>query len=240
MKLRVFKLLIMFFLVIFLTAFSIVKNGERKIDFNSINYLDSNFKFISEESVNKLLKQSDSVSLKLIKRDLNLKSLERIINENAFIDYAEVSLRLDGQIGVEIVEKEPVFRVLNGNYYVDLNGNKMPLSKNYSQSVPLIMSKVDSAELEDLGLLGTYFKKDNFLNDHIIGLEIIKDEYIFHINNFSYLIKMKDLNGYKNRFNNYKIFYKAVLNDSILGKISSINLNFKNQVIVQKKSYERK
>ena len=235
MKLRVFKLLIMFFLVIFLTAFSMVKNGERKIDFNSINYLDSNFKFISEESVNKLLKQSDSISLKLIKRDLNLKSLERIINENAFIDSAEISLRLDGQIGVEIVEKEPVFRVLNGNYYVDLNGNKMPLSKNYSQRVPLIMSKVDSAKLEDLGLLGTYFKKDNFLNDHIIGLEIIKDEYIFHINNFSYLIKMKDLNGYKNRFNNYKIFYKAVLNDSILGKISSINLNFKNQVIVQKK-----
>ena len=235
MKLRVFKLLIMFFLVIFLTAFSMVKNGERKIDFNSINYLDSNFKFISEESVNKLLKQSDSISLKLIKRDLNLKSLERIINENAFIDSAEVSLRLDGQIGVEIVEKEPVFRVLNGNYYVDLNGNKMPLSKNYSQRVPLIMSKVDSAELEDLGLLGTYFKKDNFLNDHIIGLEIINDEYIFHINNFSYLIKMKDLNGYKNKFNNYKIFHKAVLNDSILEKISSINLNFKNQVIVQKK-----
>ncbi len=235
MKLRVFKLLIMFFLVIFLTAFSMVKNGERKIDFNSINYLDSNFKFISEESVNKLLKQSDSISLKLIKRDLNLKNLERIVNENAFIDSAEVSLRLDGQIGVEIIEKEPVFRVLNGNYYVDLNGNKMPLSKNYSQRVPLIMSKVDSAELEDLGLLGTYFKKDNFLNDHIIGLEIIKDEYIFHINNFSYLIKMKDLNRYKNRFNNYKIFYKAVLNDSILGKISSINLNFKNQVIVQKK-----
>ncbi len=235
MKLRVFKLLIMFFLVIFLTAFSIVKNGERKIDFNSINYLDSNFKFISEESVNKLLKQSDSISLKLIKRDLNLKSLERIINKNAFIDSAEVSLRLDGQIGVEIVEKEPVFRVLNGNYYVDLNGNKMPLSKNYSQRVPLIMSKVDSAELEDLGLLGTYFKKDNFLNDHIIGLEIINDEYIFHINNFSYLIKMKDLNGYKNKFNNYKIFHKAVLNDSILERISSINLNFKNQVIVQKK-----
>ena len=78
MKLRVFKLLIMFFLVIFLTAFSLVKNGERKIDFNSINYLDSNFKFISEESVNKLLKQSDSISLKLIKRDLNLKSLEMV------------------------------------------------------------------------------------------------------------------------------------------------------------------
>ena len=233
-----FKTIKIFFLLIILTAlsaFGIIKNGDRSVNFDNLNFVNTNLRFISEDTVNKLLKQSDSISLKLIKRDLNLKSLERIINKNAFIDSAEVSLRLDGQIGVEIVEKEPVFRVLNGNYYVDLNGNKMPLSKNYSQRVPLIMSKVDSAELEDLGLLGTYFKKDNFLNDHIIGLEIIKDEYIFHINNFSYLIKMKDLNGYKNRFNNYKIFYKAVLNDSILGKISSINLNFKNQVIVQKK-----
>ena len=144
-------------------------------------------------------------------------------------------ISIDGKLGVNIKEKNPVFRVLNEKYYVDADGKKMPLSKNYSQRVPLVMSKVDSTELEDLGLLGTYLKKDNFLNDHIIGLEIIKDEYIFHINNFSYLVKMKDLNGYINRFNNYKIFYKAVLNDSILGKISSVNLNFKNQVIVQKK-----
>jgi hypothetical protein len=46
---------------------------------------------------------------------------------------------------------------------------------------------------------------------------------------------MKDLNQYKNRFKNYKAFYKSALNDSILDKASSINLNFRNQVIVQKK-----
>ena len=82
MNLRVLKLLIMLFLVIFLTAFSMFKNGERKIDLNTINYLDSNFNFISVESVNKLLKQSDSISLNLLKRDLNLKEIERIIKIN--------------------------------------------------------------------------------------------------------------------------------------------------------------
>ena len=188
MNLRVLKLLIMLFLVIFLTAFSTFKNGERKIDLTTINYLDSNFNFISVESVNKLLKQSDSISLNLLKRDLNLKEIERIINENAFIDSAEVSLSLDGEIGVKIIEKEPVFRVLSDKYYIDSSGNKMPLSKIFSKGVPLIISDVDSTYLKDLGLFGKYIKNDSFLSDHISGLEIIDDKFNIYVNNYSYLI----------------------------------------------------
>ena len=43
MKFRVLKLLIMLFLITFLMAFSIVRNGDREIDFSNINYLDSKF-----------------------------------------------------------------------------------------------------------------------------------------------------------------------------------------------------
>ena len=235
MNFRLLKLLIMLFLVIFLTAFSTFKNGERKIDLNTINYLDSNFNFISVESVNKLLKQSDSISLNLLKRDLNLKEIERIINENTFIDSAEVSLSLDGEIGVKIIEKEPVFRVLNDKYYIDPSGNKMSLSKIFSKGVPLIISDVDSTYLKDLGLFGKYIKNDSFLSDHISGLEIIDDKFNIYVNNYSYLIKMNDLNDFESCFMNYKVFYKSVENDSILARLSSINLNFKNQVIAQKK-----
>ena len=235
MNLRVLKLLIMLFLVIFLTAFSTFKNGERKIDLNTINYLDSNFNFISVESVNKLLKQSDSISLNLLKRDLNLKEIERIINENVFIDSAEVSLSLDGEIGIKIIEKEPVFRVLSDKYYIDSNGNKMPLSKIFSKGVPLIISDVDSTYLKDLGLLGNYIKNDIFFKDHISGLEIIENEIYFYVNGYSYQIKINDLDQFETSFMNYKAFFKSVEKDSVLTQLSSINLNFKNQVIVQKK-----
>ena len=235
MNLRVLKLLIMLFLVIFLTAFSTFKNGERKIDLNTINYLDTNFNFISVESVNKLLKQSDSISLNLLKRDLNLKEIERIINENAFIDSAEVSLSVDGEIGVKIIEKEPVFRVLSDKYYIDSSGNKMPLSKIFSKGVPLIISDVDSTYLKDLGLLGNYIKNDIFFKDHISGLEIIENEIYFYVNGYSYQIKIKDLGEFETSFINYKAFFKSVEKDSVLTQLSSINLNFKNQVIVQKK-----
>lgn len=235
MKFRVLKLLIMLFLITFLMAFSIVRNGDREIDFSNINYLDSKFKFISVESVDKMLKQSDSISLKLVKRDLNLKVIEKLINKNSFISSADVSLELNGELGVRIVEKEPVFRVLDDDYYIDLSGSVMPLSENYSERIPLILSEVDSTELKSLGLLGNYFKNDTFLSNHITGLEIIDNEFLFHVNSFKYLIKMKDLSDFKSRFNNYKVFYKTVINDSVLVKLKSINLNFKNQVIVQKR-----
>lgn len=235
MKFRVLKLLIMLFLITFLMAFSIVRNGDREIDFSNINYLDSKFKFISVESVDKMLKQSDSISLKLVKRDLNLGVIEKLINKNSFISSADVSLELNGELGVRIVEKEPVFRVLDDDYYIDLSGSIMPLSENYSERIPLILSEVDSTELKSLGLLGNYFKNDTFLSNHITGLEIIDNEFLFHVNSFKYLIKMKDLSDFKSRFNNYKVFYKTVINDSVLVKLKSINLNFKNQVIVQKR-----
>ena len=235
MNFRTLKILIMLFLVTGLTAFSIVKNGDRNINFNKINFIDSDLKFISIESVNKLLKQTDSNSSPLLKRDLNLKKIEETINDNGFIDSAEVSMDLVGEIGVRIVEKKPVFRVLNGKFYIDSNGNKMPLSNLFSERIPLIISKVKSSDYINLGSLGVFLKNDNFLNTHIIGLDIIDNELFFHVRNFTYVIKMKGFNKYKTRLNNYKVFYKSAINDSILKDLSSINLNFKSQVIVEKK-----
>ena len=235
MNFRTLKILIMLCLVTGLTAFSIVKNGDRNINFNKINFIDSNFKFISIESVNKLLKQTDSNSSPLLKRDLNLKKIEETINDNGFIDSAEVSMDLVGEIGVRIVEKKPVFRVLNGKFYIDSNGNKMPLSNLFSERIPLIISKVNSSDYVNLGSLGVFLKNDDFLNTHIIGLDIIDNELFFHVRNFTYVIKMKGFNKYKTRLNNYKVFYKSAINDNILKDLSLINLNFKSQVIVEKK-----
>ncbi len=235
MNFRILKILIMLFLVTGLTAFSIIKNGDRNININKINYMDSDPIFISVESVNNLLKQSDSNSSTLLKRNLNLRKIEELINDNAFIDFAEVSMDLVGEIGVKIIEKKPVFRVLNGEYYIDTNGRKMPLSNLFSERIPLIISDVNSSDYVSLGSLGSFLINDDFLNAHITGLEIIDNNLFFHVRNFSYVIKMKGFNQYKIRLNNYKVFYRSVINDSVLRDLSSINLNFNSQVIVEKK-----
>ena len=104
MSLRILKLLTMFFLVIFLAAFSIVRNGERTIDFDSINYLDSKFKFISVESVDKLLKQQD-VSKNLAYLYFDLSEL--------FLACEELNLDATNQIFTAFIKIE---KTLSGSY----------------------------------------------------------------------------------------------------------------------------
>lgn len=233
-----FKTIKIFFLLIILTAlsaFGIIKNGDRSVNFDNLNFVNTNLRFISEDTVNKLLKQSDSFPSALQKRDLNLDKIEKLIEQNRFVRLAEIFLDLEGNIGIKIIEKDPVFRVLNENYYIDSSGSQMPVSNLFSKKTPLILSKVEKKHFDSLGVLGKFINMDSFLKNHISGLEMNSDSLVFYIKEFQYKIKMKGFQNFKERFNNYKFFYKSVYRDSLLPNLKSINLNFKNQVVVQKK-----
>jgi cell division protein FtsQ len=235
MKKNLFKILILMLLVGFLTAFSFIKNDSRNINIESINFINSDLKFISLDSVNKMLKQSDLLSNNILKSDLNLKEIEKIILDNVFINFAEVSLNLNGQLGIILKEKDPVFRVLNGNYYIDSKGNKMPISNIFSKRVPLLLNNVDPTNFNDLSLLGNYVKKNVFLSKHISAVELVENDLFFYVKGFPYSIKIKGFDDYKSKFKNYEFFFRSVYNEGLLDSIKSINLNFKNQIILQKK-----
>ena len=46
---------------------------------------------------------------------------------------------------------------------------------------------------------------------------------------------IEKFDNYKTKLKNYENFFRSVYNEGLLDSLSSINLNFKNQVIVQKK-----
>ena len=75
MNFRVFKFSLMLILVIFLTAFSHIRQSKSHIDLKNAKLIDSELKFISKDSVNKLLKQINSNHSTHMKRNLvmNLK-----------------------------------------------------------------------------------------------------------------------------------------------------------------------
>ena len=127
-----FKISVLILALILITLFSFQRNNNRNIQNNNIVYNESNFKFSSKDSVNKLLKQTNLFSNKILKSKLNLKSIEHAILTNKFIEYADVSIFVDGKVEVNIKEKNPVFRVLGKKYYVDDNGEEMPLSNKFS------------------------------------------------------------------------------------------------------------
>ena len=135
MNLNVLKISFLILIVSLLTLFSFNKNQSRSIEFNDLSYVDSVFKFISKDSVNKLLTQSKLFSNEILKSNLNLKNIENTILLNEYIRSVEVSLSVEGKLGVNIKEKNPVFRVLRDKYILMLMEKKCHYQK-ISQKKP--------------------------------------------------------------------------------------------------------
>ena len=97
MNLNVLKISFLILIVSLLTLFSFNKNQSRSIEFNDLSYVDSVFKFISKDSVNKLLTQSKLFSNEILKSNLNLKDIEHTILLNKYVRSVEVSLSVEGK-----------------------------------------------------------------------------------------------------------------------------------------------
>ena len=233
MNFRVFKFSLMIVLVIFLTAFSHFRQSKSHIDLKNIKLIESEFKFISKDSVNKLLKQINSNLSTHLKRDLNLKLYENTLDNNDLIKKANVSIDLENTLQVSLVERDPVFRILNKNFYVDDKGTIMPLSKTFSEKTPIVLGYVKAEDYKKLGVIGSFIKRDSFFNNHISGLKMNHNFLFFYVKNYSYKLKMRFSKNFEKKFLKYKVFYKSV-NDSILRNINEINLIFNNQVVVEK------
>jgi cell division protein FtsQ len=197
--------------------------------------LDTDFKFISKDSVNKLLTQSKLISNEILKSNLNLKEIERVILSNEYVSSVEVSISIEGKVGVNIIEKNPVFRVLNEEYYIDSNGKKMPLSKNFSEICPMILSDVDSIDFIMFGDLGLFLKNDKFLSNHIAGLTKSNNKLIFNVDGFKYNLNLIGDTNYVSKLKKYEVFFNTVYSSGLLDSLKSVNLDFKNQVIIQRK-----
>ena len=231
MDYRTFKLILILFISIILTAFSHIRNTKRNVNFDDIEFFESPMKFISLDSVNKLLKQIKQDTSTHLKRDLNL--YERILSNNEIIEKADLSIDIENRMFVSIKERNPVLRFINQDSYLDDSGKLMPLSNKFTERIPIIIGTINEQHLQKLGFIGNFIKNDSFLKNHISGLEMDERFLVFYIKNKSFKLKMDFYNDVKKKFFNYKVFYKSV-NDSVLNTYSMINLNFKNQIIAKK------
>ena len=139
------RLLLMISLVIFLYSFTSSRNSERKLKKSEVIFVGQNNDFIKQETVNKLLIENKSDVRSIAKEDLNLNKLEKSINQHPMVEKSDVFVTVDGILKVKVKQKTPVARVFDGlsSFYVDYEGNIMPLSEINTARVPLILGEVN-------------------------------------------------------------------------------------------------
>ena len=228
------RLVLMFAVVIFLYSFASHRNALTKIKKTEVVFVGENTLFLKEETVNKLLIEKNSDLKTLNKVDLDLNKLEKSINKQEMIQKADVFVSVDGVLKAVVKQKTPIGRVFDeaGSFYIDYEGNSMPLSDNYTARVPLISGEITVVKKEKLSEVLRMIAEDDFLKKNIIGVQVLPNGSLIMANrNYDFQIDFGRTINIERKFKNYKAFFQKAVLDSTLNKYTRINLKFTKQVV---------
>ncbi|MND74244.1 hypothetical protein D3C80_658320 [compost metagenome] len=227
----------MFGLVIFLFSFTSIRNGERKLTKSVVVFVDDNAPFVKQETVNKLLIENKRDASDIEKDKLDLNKVEKSINAHEMIEKSDVFVSIDGVLKAVVKQKTPIARFVDGesSFYIDYEGDKMPLSANFTARVPLVSGVINKKNNEDLARLFRTIYDDDFLKKNIIGVQIMPNGSLKMLNrNFNFQIDFGRIINVERKFKNYKAFFQKTVLDSSLYKYSKIDLRFTEQVVCTK------
>ena len=235
-KLDYIKFLLLLALVAFLYGFAEKRHSQRKLNGTEVHFTDNENLYVTADVVNNMLIQNEETNENLGQETLDLNKVETQLNNHNMIENAEVFLKLNGKLSAIVSQRKPIGRAVgNTSFYLDKNGEVMPLSENFSARVPLMLGFNQSNILKAFPLV-SYIKNDSFLNKHITTIHrLVNGRYELKLRKAGFTVYFGEIENVDLKFNNFKAFYKKALKDKKLDTYKKVNLQFGNQVVCTKK-----
>jgi len=192
--------------------------------------------FVDTKDIGKYVKEKGLDPTGKHLRDINTNAIEEAILSNQLVKKANVFITNNNTIKASIEERKPILRIISNtgeNYYIDNEGNKMPLSKRFTAYLPIATGaiKEDFAKSE-LYKFALFLYDNEFWNAQIEQIVVLPNNDIKLIPRVGdHEILLGDLSGYKERLEKLLAFYKNGLNETGWNKYSVINLKFDKQVV---------
>ncbi len=230
------KLAVLSVAVVALYGFADQRNQKRVVDTVSIKFVGDNNLYLTEDAVNKLLIQNYGPLKKRPKEQLVLNTIEEAILSNDMVKNAQVYLTVNGELVSKIVQRKPIGRIESvSKFYLDDQGERMPLSRHHSARVPIITGKITGKTLEDAYVILDYINKDDFLRKNVIGIHIEEEgkyQLKFRMENF--VVNLGGVDNLNKKFSNFMAFYAKATKDNSLEDYATVSLEFNNQVVCTK------
>ena len=231
------RLVMVFFVMIFLYSFSSKRNSVRKINKIDIQFDSKENMFLTHQMVNNLLIQNLGDASRLQKDKVDLNTLENELSHHEMIEKAEVFSTIDGFLNTRITQKTPIIRVISDNdsYYLDKKGDRISLSTNFSARVPLVVGEISKEKRKPYLNLFNEINKDDFLSKNITGAQIMPSGNVVLTNrSFDYKIAFGKPINVQKKLRNYKAFFHHAIKDTLIKEYKEINLMFTQQVVCKK------
>jgi cell division protein FtsQ len=192
--------------------------------------------FVDNDDIAKFIKEQGLDPTGKHIGDINTNAIEEAILKNQLVKKADVYVTNNGAIKASIEERKPILRVISNtgeNYYIDNDGNKMPLSKRFTAYLPVATGSIkEDFAKTDLYKFALFLQDDKFWNAQIEQIIVLPNKDIKLIPRVGeHQIVLGNLDGYKERLDKMMAFYENALNETGWNKYSVINLKFDKQVV---------
>ena len=237
MKFKILNIVFVLINIIIVGAilFFNLKKTSDKLIFDEKNIQFSSNNFINNDSI-KINLLDNYKSLDSLNADIEtVYEIEQIISQIPFVKKANVYMTVNSELNIQVQEKKPVLNLYNSDYLLSENGLLIPKIDSLNIDLISFSGEIDPSIYINLSNLSKMIKKDDFLKDHIKYIYSDSLSFYLSVNRFNYNIELGSLENISEKLNNYKVFIASKIDDEILNKYSHLNLNFKKQVIAQKK-----
>ncbi len=170
------------------------------------------------------------------REEINISMLEENIDDHPLVSKSEVFSSLNGGLYIHTGVKRPVARVHDGksSFYLDENGEIMPLSKRYSLPVLLVTGSVDAWQRTTLMNLIHHLSNDDFFAQRIAGLDINdRGEAKLYPASMQFTIVLGPEVDVLARIHKLEVFWENALDEALAKRLKQIDLRFNRQVVCQ-------
>lgn len=175
---------------------------------------------------------------------INIREMEGMLEENAYIREAEVSTDITGTMEVRIEQRVPLVRIMpNGSrgYYLDTEGKTMPLSDQFTPHIMLLSGYIggrnaEAEQLEEIHRFCSYVSDHPFWSDQIVQIyRNRKGEYELIPRVGAHQILLGSMEMWEKKLRNLEMLYEQGFPIYGWNTYGIINLKYTNQVICTKR-----
>jgi len=148
-------------------------------------------------------------------------------------------LSFKGKLVISLDERTPIIRIKNSteDYYMDMDGNKIPTSPKYVQRIMIATATIPDPELlKSLLKMADFVNKDDFWRAQIEQVFVqAKGELLLLPQVGDYLIEFGTPDDFALKFRNLKAVYQQGFKNLGWNKYRTISVKYRNQVVCTKK-----
>jgi len=201
---------------------------------------------ISKEEIIRLVNSADEQLIGKNLEQINADFIEKEVEKHQAIYKAEVykviakdTVNYRGILGVRVKHREPAVRIMSAEerYYLDKNGEKIPVSANYTANVLIATGYFSEKFAKDELLPFVLFLENNpFWKAQIEQVHVEQDgDIILTPLIGDHLIELGSLEDYPAKLRNMKAFYRQVMARNKWNDYKIVSLKYDDQVIAKKR-----